>query len=93
MKKLNTLSLLLLVGLPLLNFAIVAAIVRIDHWFLVSLTYPAVFGILFPVALLVAYWIFARKAVNTVLPWIVSLMIVVCGVAHFIVLVMASASV
>ena len=97
MKPFNIISLVLPILLPILNIGIVFAIVKIDNFFLISLVYPAIFGVVLPLILLVAYWILAGIALKNpakqVLPWIVSLMIVLCGVGHFAILVIASASV
>ena len=97
MSKSKLASILLIVGWPLANIAIVAAIVAIDNWFLVSLVYPLIFGIGLPLLVLVAYWILVsrdHKGANwLILPIIASLVIFLCGAFHFFVLAIASASV
>jgi|GEM_PF-4450135 len=86
-----------LIGTPILNVGVLATITKLDQWFFVSLAYPAIFAVLLPLAILAAYWLLAKRVAKNpamnVLPWLVSLVVVVCAIIHFLIFAAASASV
>lgn len=91
------LSLLLIFGYPVLNVATVYAIVQVNNWFLLSLLYPVLFGLVIPLLVLLAFWgaiLATAKAPRAFLwPAIATLAGLLCGAFHFFIAAIASASV
>lgn len=98
MNKPTVASMILLFGYPILNVGAVIAIVKIDHWFLVSLTYPIIFGVVAPLVVLGAFWAIIGSSLRAnirsfILPGVATLIGLLCGGLHFFIIVIASASV
>ena len=97
MSRANLVSLLVTLLILPVNVAIVFLIVAIDNFFLIDMTYAAIFGVSLPILLLAGFWAYAgRKAEGRnrwILPGLASLAIIAGGALHFFILVIASASV
>ena len=97
MTKFRAICLLFFLLYPMLNVVAVVVIVKIDNFFLISMTYPAIFGGLIPLIVLAGFWRWVWKqrteGVGLVFPILGTLGILAGGALHFFIIYIASASI
>ena len=97
MTRPNLISLLALLGYPVINVIVVYAIVLIDNWFLISWVYVGIFGVVIPLIVLVCFWVWLLtwklKGKGWLLPIFATLAILLGGGLHFFINTIAVASV